>query len=101
MVAVQRIRSLANFKTATRHWVPITRTAYSRAHFSSRRISSNNDAQLVSNDDAFPVIKSGVSTKKESQINNNNNSNNETEHYFEPVIYSSEEVLTASAAKKY
>ncbi|RLV91553.1 hypothetical protein JA1_003754 [Spathaspora sp. JA1] len=100
MVAVQRIRSIAHFKTAARHWVPITRTAYSRAHFSSRRISSNDDAHLVSNDDSFPAIKSGVTTSNRDTAQMSNNQKTNNDQYFEPIVYSSEEVTTASAVKK-
>ena len=66
-MVTKRIFHIAQFKTATRHWVPV----YSRAYFSSRQrcvnFNSISDSNLIANDD---VLASSASAAEEAEILN-------------------------------
>lgn len=83
-MVTKRIFHIAQFKTATRHWVPV----YSRAYFSSRQRCANfnsiSDSNLIANDD---VLASSASAAEEAEI-------------FEPTIHSSEDIVTAGPVNR-
>lgn len=83
-MVTKRIFHIAQFKTATRHWVPV----YSRAYFSSRQrcvnFNSISDSNLIANDD---ILASSASAAEEAEI-------------FEPTIHSSEDIVTAGPVNR-
>lgn len=96
----QRILSVAQFKTATRHWIPKTTQLtksqlYAKAYFSSRQRCINfnnaNDATLVSNDDVFTAQEAMTTTQSSSM---------DDTPYFEPIVFSNDEVTTASPVRR-
>lgn len=89
---VRQFLSIASIKTASRCWVPVTKTSRAATirSFSSRQRCVNfntvehDKVNLISNDDVLSAEDIG--------------SHNDAP--FEPVVYSSEEIFTAGPVNK-
>lgn len=88
---VRQFLSIASVKTASRCWVPVTKTSRAATFrsFSSRQRCVNfntieqDKVNLISNDDVLSAEASST-----------------TDAPFEPVVYSSEEIFTAGPVNK-
>ncbi|EGV61997.1 hypothetical protein PSN45_000712 [Yamadazyma tenuis] len=93
----RQILKVANFKTASRCWIPAAQPASSR-YFSSKQryinfnLHSLSDANLIANDD--------VLTHEASKHTTTRIQHDKHEEVFEPTVYSSEEVHTAGPVNK-
>lgn len=99
-MVTKRILSVAHFKTASRHWMPLNtklpKSQLFAKHFSRQRcINFNNvtDASVVSNDNVFTSIQESTSTAAQA-------SSSDDSPYFEPIVYSNDEIITASPVRK-
>ncbi|CAI5756190.1 unnamed protein product [Candida verbasci] len=96
-MVTKRIFHIAQFKTASRHWLPITQsTINSRAFFSSKQrcvnfnnLNDSTSASLVSNDDVFTTASQQAATSSE-----------DLDVSFEPTVNSSEEIFTAGPVNR-
>ena len=86
-MVTRRIFQVAQFKTASRHWLPVN----SRAYFSSRQraVNFNNISEggLIANDDVFSSPVSATAAAEETET-------------FEPTVHSSDDVITAGPVNR-
>lgn len=99
-MASRQILNIANFKTASRCWIPIQQPMNSR-FFSSRQryinfnLHSLSDSNLISNDDVLNTEGSSIGATTTTRITSESQ-----EEAFEPVVYSADEIHTAGPVNK-